>query len=71
MVGKNRGSSLLATLIFAFILMIVISALAYNFKVNSLAINTLVDEKKTKVFMKDILVILLEPWIYQFLQMKI
>lgn len=41
-----RGSSLLATLIFAFVLMIVISALAYNFNADSLAIKTLVDEKK-------------------------
>ncbi|AJI63811.1 membrane protein [Francisella tularensis subsp. tularensis WY-00W4114] len=48
MVAKNRGSSLLATLIFAFVLMIVISALAYNFKADSLAINTLVDEKQNQ-----------------------
>lgn len=46
MVAKNRGSSLVAALIFAFVLMIVISALAYNFKMDSLAINTLVDEKQ-------------------------
>lgn len=43
---RVRGSSLLATLIFAFVLMIVISAFDYNFKADSLAINTLVDEKK-------------------------
>ena len=47
MIQRMRGSSLLATLIFAFVLMIVISALAYNFKADSLAI-------------RDILVILSE-----------
>ncbi|MBK2108945.1 hypothetical protein [Francisella tularensis] len=46
MIEKMRGSSLVAALIFAFVLMIVISALAYNFKMDSLAINTLVDEKQ-------------------------
>ncbi|EDZ90040.1 hypothetical protein [Francisella tularensis] len=43
---KIRGSSLVAALIFAFALMIIISALAYNFKMDSLSINTLVDEKQ-------------------------
>lgn len=43
---RVRGSSLLVTLIFGFVIMIVISALDYNFKADSLAINTFVDEKK-------------------------
>ena len=46
MIKKNRGSALLATLIFAFVLMVVISALAYNYRMDSLAVNTMLDQKQ-------------------------
>ncbi|MED7818777.1 MULTISPECIES: hypothetical protein [unclassified Francisella] len=42
---KNiKGSSLLAVLIFAFVVMVVISALAYNFNINSLSVRTQIDQ---------------------------
>lgn len=44
---KNiKGSSLLAVIIFAFVVMVVISALAYNFNVSSLSIRTQIDDTK-------------------------
>ncbi|MEY8702737.1 hypothetical protein AB4F11_07090 [Francisella philomiragia] len=42
-----KGSALLASLIFAFIILVVISALAYNFRMDSLAIETIVNEKQS------------------------
>ncbi|AIT09886.1 membrane protein [Candidatus Francisella endociliophora] len=46
MFKKDKGSTLLAVLIFAFVLMVVISALAYNFRMDSLSIDSLVREKQ-------------------------
>ncbi|QIV95042.1 hypothetical protein [Allofrancisella frigidaquae] len=43
---KLKGSSLLTTLIFAFVLMVIISALAYNFRISALAVNTLVSKEE-------------------------
>ncbi|AIT10327.1 hypothetical protein LO80_07855 [Candidatus Francisella endociliophora] len=43
---KLRGSSLLTALIFAFVLMVIVSAIAYNFRVSSLTIGTLIDEEQ-------------------------
>ncbi|WP_432773380.1 hypothetical protein [Francisella salimarina] len=42
-----KGSALLASLIFAFVILVVISALAYNFRMDSLAIETIVNEKQS------------------------
>lgn len=41
---KNRGSALLTSLIFAFVIMIVISSLAYNFRIGTLSINSLANQ---------------------------
>ncbi|QIV96564.1 hypothetical protein EDC55_1123 [Allofrancisella inopinata] len=43
---KLKGSSLLTALIFAFVLMVIISALAYNFRISALAVNTLVSKEE-------------------------
>lgn len=46
MLKKDKGSTLLAVLIFAFVLMVIVSALAYNFRMDSLSIDSLVREKQ-------------------------
>lgn len=43
-IHKVKGVSLLTALIFAFVLMVILSALAYNYRVSSLAIDTLTDD---------------------------
>ena len=46
MYKKDKGSALLAVLIFGFVFMVIVSALAYNFRMDSLAIDSLVEEKQ-------------------------
>lgn len=43
--SKHKGSALLTALLFSFVLMVVISALAYNYRVSMLAIDSLVDDE--------------------------
>ena len=42
---KNKGSALLTALIFSFVLMIVVSSLAYNLRIDKLAIDSLISEE--------------------------
>ncbi|AJC48650.1 hypothetical protein IB642_07975 [Allofrancisella guangzhouensis] len=42
--SQVKGSSLLTALIFAFVLMVIISALAYNFRVSMLTVNALINK---------------------------
>lgn len=44
--SKIKGSSLLTALIFSFVLMVIVSAIAYNFRVGSLAVTTLINEER-------------------------
>ena len=43
---KAKGSSLLTALIFSFVLMVIISAIAYNFRISSLSVGSLINEEK-------------------------
>ena len=40
-----KGSALLTSLIFAFVLMVIISSLAYNFQISKSSIDSLVDDR--------------------------
>ena len=40
----KKGSALLTALIFAFVLMVIVSSLAYNLRLSKLAITSLIDE---------------------------
>lgn len=46
MTKKIKGSALLASLIFAFVILVVISALAYNYRMDSLAVSTILGQKQ-------------------------
>ncbi|WP_150464938.1 hypothetical protein [Francisella sp. SYW-2] len=46
MTKKIKGSALLASLIFAFVILVVVSALAYNYRMDSLAVSTMLDQKQ-------------------------
>ncbi len=43
--NKNKGSALLTALLFSFVLMVVISSLAYNLRIGKLAIDSLINEE--------------------------
>jgi hypothetical protein len=44
-VSKQKGSALLTALLFAFVLMVIMAALAYNYRVSMLTIESLVDDE--------------------------
>ncbi|KFJ42787.1 hypothetical protein IBE48_03790 [Francisella philomiragia] len=46
MTKKIKGSALLASLIFAFVILVVISALAYNYRMDSLSVSTILEQKQ-------------------------